>query len=94
MLPCGKRSQGLWASAPTGKRASKDKPFFLYLALTVPHANNERTRALQDGAEVPDYGRYADKNWTNPNKGQAAMITRMDEQIGALLAKLREMKLD
>jgi arylsulfatase A-like enzyme len=73
---------------------NRNEPFFLYLALTVPHANNERTRALKDGAEVPDYGRYADKDWTNPNKGQAAMITRMDEQIGALLTKLKELKLD
>jgi arylsulfatase A-like enzyme len=72
----------------------RDEPFFLYLALTVPHANNERTRALKDGQEVPDYGRYADKDWSDPNKGQAAMITRMDEQIGALMAKLKELKLD
>jgi arylsulfatase A-like enzyme len=73
---------------------NRSSPFFLYLALTVPHANNERTRALKDGAEVPDYGRYADTDWTNPHKGQAAMITRMDEQIGALLERLRQLGLD
>ena len=36
----------------------KDSPFFLYLALTIPHANNEGTRATGDGAEVPEYGIY------------------------------------
>ena len=36
-----------------------------------------------DGAEVPDYGIYKDRDWPNQDKGQAAMITRMD---GCLLA--------
>src|SRR5262245_27203114 len=34
----------------------KDRPFFLYLAFTAPHANNE---AGKQGMEVPDYGIYA-----------------------------------
>lgn len=73
---------------------NRQRPFFLYLALTVPHANNERSRALKDGQEVPDYGPYADKDWPNPDKGQAAMISRMDSQIGQLLARLKELRLD
>ena len=52
------------------------KPFFLFLSLTVPHANNERSRALGDGQEVPDYGRYAKEKWPDAVKGQAAMIAR------------------
>jgi arylsulfatase A-like enzyme len=72
----------------------KAAPFFLYLALTIPHANNEAGRALKDGQEVPDYGPYVDKDWTNPHKGQAAMITRMDTQIGALFAQLKALGLD
>ena len=52
------------------------KPFFLYLPFTIPHANNEGTRGTGDGQDVPDYGIYAEKKWANPNKGQAAMITR------------------
>jgi len=70
---------------------SKDSPFFLYLALTVPHANNEGTRGTGDGQEVPNYGIYQDKEWGKQDKGQAAMITRMDSDIGRLnmlLAKL------
>ena len=74
--------------------AHKEQPFFLYLALTAPHANNEATRALKNGQEVPDLGVYADKDWTEPNKGQAAMITRMDVDIGRLLAQIKNLGLD
>jgi len=73
---------------------NQSRPFFLELALTVPHANNERARALGDGQEVPDYGPYADKDWPDPLKGQAAMITRMDRQVGELMAQLRQLGLD
>ncbi|MDE2924555.1 MAG: arylsulfatase [Acidobacteriota bacterium] len=69
----------------------KDAPFFLYLALTIPHANNEATRAVGDGAEVPEYGVYDAEDWPNPDKGQAAMITRMDRDVGTLLRRLGEL---
>lgn len=72
----------------------RERPFFLYLSLVVPHANNERSRALGDGQEVPDYGPYADRDWHSSLKGQAAMITRMDRQIGDLLAKLAELGIE
>ena len=42
---------------------------------------------------MPDYGIYTEKKWTNPNKGQAAMITRMDADIGRLMARLNQYKL-
>jgi arylsulfatase A-like enzyme len=71
-----------------------EKPFFLYWSLVVPHANNERTGRLKNGAEVPDFGPYADKDWPDPDKGQAAMITRMDGQIGQLLDALKAKQLD
>ncbi|HTO04155.1 MAG TPA: arylsulfatase [Opitutus sp.] len=73
---------------------SKEAPFFLYLALTLPHANNERAEALGDGQEVPDYGPYAKETWPDSLKGQAAMITRMDSGIGKLLQRLRELGLE
>jgi arylsulfatase A-like enzyme len=72
------------------KQAETEAPFFLYLALTIPHANNEGTRGTGDGQDVPDYGIYESKDWTNPNKGQAAMITRMDRDIGKLIDLLAE----
>ena len=70
---------------------NKDKPFFLYLAFTIPHANNE---AGKEGMEVPDYGIYKDKDWPEAQKGHAAMITRMDGDIGKLFAKLKELGID
>lgn len=74
--------------------ANHDTPFFLYLPFTIPHANNEGTRGTGDGQEVPDYGIYADKHWPRPDKGQAAMITRMDRDIGRLLTRLQEHGID
>ncbi len=73
---------------------NKDNPFFLYLALTIPHANNEGTRGTGDGQEVPDYGIYKDRNWTNQDKGQAAMVTRMDKGVGAIMDLLKELRIE
>jgi uncharacterized sulfatase len=73
---------------------NKDRPFFLYLALTIPHANNEGTRGTGDGQEVPDYGIYADKDWSNQDKGQAAMITRMDADMGRIMDQLKTLGID
>jgi arylsulfatase A-like enzyme len=64
-------------------------PFFLYLSLVAPHANNERTSALGDGSEVPDYGPYAGREWSDATKGFAAMVTRLDAQVGRLLDHLK-----
>ncbi len=71
--------------------ANHDEPFFLYLPFTIPHANNEGTRGTGDGQEVPDHGIYAGEDWPDPDKGQAAMITRMDRDIGRLLDKLHDL---
>jgi uncharacterized sulfatase len=37
-------------------RKNRDRPFFLFWAITIPHANNEARRALGNGQEVPDHG--------------------------------------
>ena len=75
---------------------NQDRPFFLYLALTIPHANNEGTRMSPDrnGQEVPHYGIYAQEDWPAPDKGQAAMIGRMDYGIGVLLEALKAHGID
>ena len=66
----------------------QDRPFFLYWSLVTPHANNERNRDLRDGAHVPDYGPYAKTDWPVPDKGHAAMITRLDGYVGRMLDHL------
>ena len=70
---------------------NKEGPFFLYLAITIPHANNE---AGAKGMEVPDYGIYAEKDWPEPQKGHAAMITRLDRDMGRLRRKLEDLGID
>jgi uncharacterized sulfatase len=74
-------------------RKNQNKPFFLYLPLTIPHANNEGTRLFGDGAEVPDYGIYEKEDWPEQDKGQAAMITRMDRDVGRILDLLEKLKI-
>jgi arylsulfatase A-like enzyme len=73
---------------------NRARPFFRYLALTTPHANNERSRALGDGNEVPDHHAYDDRPWNDSQKNHAAMITRMDAGVGAVLAQLKELGLE
>ncbi len=75
-------------------RDNAERPFFLYLALTIPHANNEATRMTGNGAEVPSFGIYANREWSDQDKGQAAMITRMDADIGRLIDLLQELGID
>lgn len=75
-------------------RDNAERPFFLYLALTIPHANNEATRMTGNGAEVPTFGIYANREWSDQDKGQAAMITRMDADIGRLVDLLQELGID
>ena len=72
----------------------RDKPFFLFVSLVTPHANNERSRVLGDGNEVPDFGPYADRPWKDAVKGHAAMITRLDRDVGLLMAQLKKLGLD
>lgn len=64
--------------------ANKDRPFFLYYAVTLPHGRHE----------IDDQGIYKAEPWTEQQKNYAAQVTRLDRDIGRLLAKLKELKLD
>lgn len=66
-------------------RAQKDKPFFLFYAVTLPHSR----------IEIDDLGIYRDREgWTDQAKTYAAMVTRLDRDVGQLLALLGEMGVD
>jgi len=65
-------------------RAKKDKPFFFFFAVTLPHGK----------FEIDDQGIYKDKDWSEQEKNYAAMVTRLDSDVGAILEFLREEKLD
>jgi arylsulfatase A-like enzyme len=67
-----------------------EKPFLLYLPFTIPHANNEAGR---QGLEITDVGRFADEDWPEPEKAFAAMVSRLDTDVGTLLDKLEQLEL-
>jgi len=65
-------------------RAQKDRPFFLYYSITLPHA----------ATQINDQGIYKDKPWSEEEKNYAAMVTRLDTDVGRILALLKELNLD
>jgi arylsulfatase A-like enzyme len=65
-------------------RTNQNRPFFLYLAYTIPHAHRD----------PPSLGPYAEKSWPRPDRAYAAMIHRMDADIGKLIDLLKELKID
>ena len=75
-------------------RRERAAPFFLYLAYTLPHANNELTRETGNGMEVPDDAPYTGEPWSPQQRNYAAMVTRLDADVGKILALLRELGLD
>jgi uncharacterized sulfatase len=74
-------------------KRNSDAPFLFHAHFTIPHANNEGGRAVGDGMEVPDYGDYEDKNWPDTEKGHAAMISRLDRDVGKLLDLLEDLQI-
>ena len=68
----------------------REHPFFLYLPYTIPHANNEHHVVGRHGMEVPDYGPFAGESWPEVEKGFAAMVHRMDRDIGRIIGRLKE----
>jgi len=71
-----------------------DRRFFIYLAYTIPHANNALGQATGNGMEVPSDAPYSAETWPAPERNKAAMITRLDRDIGALLDHLKKHKAD
>ena len=66
-------------------RSVKDRPFFLFYAATLPHGSYE----------IDDLGEYAGREgWTKLQKTYAAMVTRLDSDLGRLLKLLKELGVD
>ena len=76
------------------RRAEDGRPFFLYLAYTLPHANNELTRKTGNGMEVPSDEPYSREPWSPQQRNYAAMVTRLDADVGELIRLLKEMDID
>jgi arylsulfatase A-like enzyme len=78
-----------------GERAKAKVPFFLYYAFNIPHANNEASKnsPLGHGLESPDYGEFKDKDWPDAEKGFAQFMRFLDNEVGKVLSRLKELGL-
>lgn len=65
-------------------RNNSENPFFLYLPYTIPHARYE----------IPSMESYGDKPWSDDAKVHAAMVTRMDRDVGSIMELLKELGID
>lgn len=66
------------------------RPFFLALNYTTPHANNELGRRTGNGMQVPDDAPYSTEPWPAPERNKAAMITRLDSDVGRVMGQLKK----
>ena len=86
-------------------QASKDKPFFLYLPLTIPHAelrvpdnlmkpflNPDGTSKFEPEKPYPGQNHYDPQ--PKPHAAFAAMITKLDSDVGRVLDLLKKLGLD
>ena len=80
-------------------RENKDRPFFLYFPTTVPHLALQvpaDSLAEYDG-KLPDEPYLGDRGYLPhpaPHAAYAAMITRMDREVGRILDLVKESGLD
>ena len=65
-------------------RGTHGKPFFVYIPYTIPHTK----------FQVPDIGEYDQTDWEPRQKIQAAMISRMDRDVGRILELVQEIEQD
>jgi arylsulfatase A len=71
---------------------NRRNPFFLYLPYTTPHDNGEAPEG--ERIETPDLGEYANREgWTPEEKSYAAVISRLDRDIGLIMKQLDDMGL-
>ena len=80
-------------------RGNKDRPFFLYYATTVPHLALQvpRDSLEQYAGKFPEEPYQGDRGYLphrQPRAAYAAMITRMDREVGRLLTLIEQLGLD
>ena len=74
----------LTAEALNFIRENRENPFFLYVPYTIPHA----------AFQVPDLGQYSEMPWSPVKKAIAAMISRMDGDVGRILDLIKSLGLE
>lgn len=71
---------------------NKDDPFFLYAAYTLPHFSS--TDEDSDGLTIPSTEPYTNKDWDEKSKKFAAMVHRLDRDVGRIRKKVAELGLE
>jgi arylsulfatase A-like enzyme len=89
----------VWERARAFVRENWDRPFFLYLPASVPHlALQVPEDSLAEYRGIwPDPPYRGDKSYLphpSPRAAYAAMVTRMDREVGRLLDLVQELGLD
>ena len=79
--------------AETFVRSSAKAPFFLYYAPTLPHWSDYPRNSVMS-QDVPSDAPYASQNWPQVEKNYAAMVTRLDAQVGRILDLLKSRQLE
>ncbi len=79
--------------------AHQDRPFFLYLPVTIPHlaiqVPEDSLAEYQGRWEDPPYrGGKGYQPHETPRAAYAAMVSRLDRTVGRILDRLRELGLD
>lgn len=63
-------------------QAEAEEPFFLYVGLTPPHANNERKPM---GLEVENEDAFADEDWPLPQQRWAELVQIVDRSVASVV---------
>jgi arylsulfatase A-like enzyme len=71
----------------------REDPFFLYLAYTIPHFS-DHPDSSPERYIVPSDEPYSKKDWPQMAKNYAAMITRMDRDVGRIMELLKQKGID
>lgn len=73
---------------------NKDKPFFLYLPYTLPHANNEAWYWNKIGMEVPDLMGYDSLHVRPVEQAYAAAVSYLDRDVGKIVEKIKALGIE
>jgi len=65
-----------------------DKPFFMYMSYTVPHAGGWTDENTEQGNPVPTTFHYTNSSWPDVEKDHAAVVTYLDAKVGDLMRRL------
>ncbi|OHB62965.1 MAG: hypothetical protein A2168_00750 [Planctomycetes bacterium RBG_13_50_24] len=80
-------------------KTNKDRPFFLYVPFTIPHMALQvpEDSLAEYRGKWPDPPYKGDKGYfahPNPRACYAAMVTRMDKDVGRIMSLLKDLALD